>query len=150
MAGVGKPNYNLSVESVLYLTEAPEPHYTVCHKACKEGWFIYEVVAQGQVNTSSCWDEYWTEFPCEIVRVVGNARGIARAGRASRTEDEMREEQAIRDRIVALKALTPEEAVAVLEEYNCNSINDIIRTCQTMLAYRNAKTSKAPRYRFFP
>ena len=40
------------------------------------------------------------------------------------------------------------EAAIVLEEYDCASINNIIKTCQTMLKYRNAKTSKAPRYRF--
>lgn len=60
----------------VYMTQSPEPHYTIYESAIKDNWFVYEVVPLDKVCLGGCWDEAITN-QAEVVRRVGNARGIA-------------------------------------------------------------------------
>lgn len=60
----------------IFMTESPEPHYTIYEKAIKENWFVYEVVPLNKVVIGKCWDEAITT-QAQVIRRVGNARGIA-------------------------------------------------------------------------
>jgi hypothetical protein len=71
-----KKNYQRSI-SLIYLTTAPEPHYTVSERACEEGWHIYEVQIVGRWALGTMWDEIIAES-ARVVRYVGTARGISK------------------------------------------------------------------------
>jgi hypothetical protein len=75
---IDKNNFNFSENGTIYLTSEPRPHYTVFDNAMEENWYIYEVLPTGKVFYSRMWQEYVTFKPCEIIKVVGSARGLGR------------------------------------------------------------------------
>ena len=62
---------------VVFMTESDIPHYTIFERAVKENWFVYQVKPLRKVKIGTCWDEAGCEL-VEVVKKVGNARGIAR------------------------------------------------------------------------
>lgn len=68
---------------IVFVTSSERPHYTIAQRAREEGWHVYEVQPIGRVNIGRCYDEGWTER-VEVIRYVGNARGIGRNGRFSK------------------------------------------------------------------
>lgn len=66
-----------SHDTLVFMTGAQMPHYTIHREATRENWFVYRVRPLYKVNQGHCWDEAWTVM-AEIVRCVGTARGIDR------------------------------------------------------------------------
>lgn len=62
---------------VVFLTTSEVPHYTIFEDALKENWFVYEVEIIGKHWYEPVWDEVTCE-QAQIVRFVGNAKGISR------------------------------------------------------------------------
>jgi len=71
-----KRNFRSSFDAV-FMTNDPNPHSTVIGMAVLEGWVVYEVEPIGEVFIGF-WDDYISSHPVRVVRVVGNARGIAK------------------------------------------------------------------------
>ena len=62
--------------NVVYLTNSPIPHKSIMEMAYKDGWHIYEVKPIGKVKMGEF--EEFTTLQAEVVKYVGNARGLAR------------------------------------------------------------------------
>jgi hypothetical protein len=139
-----KANFNFSCAEYIYLTEAPEPHYTVADRANEEGWYVYEVVPTGKVYVGICWDEWFTKMPCIIKKRIGNARGISKSGKPSKTSGEKSMEEWYKEKLQKAKeALKSEEARKEFEEYWEKTPESVIKEIQAKLKYKNPKTSKA-------
>ena len=77
---------------LVFLVDRPVFHYTLehdrkakdVHGEAKEQsvvlpgrggtLYLYEVQPLGKVRYASCWDEYWTEKPCRVVRHIKSQR----------------------------------------------------------------------------
>lgn len=60
----------------IFLTQDPNPHYTILKTAVKDNWSVYEVRPVTKVGLGRCWDEAIC-VQVEVVKRVGSARGIA-------------------------------------------------------------------------
>jgi hypothetical protein len=70
-----KPNFDHCGEWV-FLTTSPYPHYTIAEQAVKDGWIVYKVRPLSKLY-QGMWDDLITK-EAEVVRIVGNVRGIAK------------------------------------------------------------------------
>ena len=61
----------------IYLTTAPEAHYSILECAWEENWNVYEVLPIGEVKFSWGWDEIIVR-EAMVLRFVGSTRGICR------------------------------------------------------------------------
>lgn len=59
----------------VYLTDSPEPHFTILERALADNWDVYEVMPLTKVNEGHWGDAYTIQV--EIVKRVGSARGIS-------------------------------------------------------------------------
>lgn len=139
-------NFRSSRQGFIYLTEKPEAHYTVAPKAFAENWYVYEVRPEfpKSVKYSSCWEEWITDKPCIVVKRLGSARGISKAGRPSKKESQKENDEWLKERIKEAKdVLKCEEKRAEWDEWWNIEPGKQIQQKQNELKFKNAKTSKA-------
>lgn len=138
-------NFRSSQKGLIYLTEKPEAHYTVAQKAFDENWHVYEVRPEfpKSVKYSSYWDEWVTDKPCIVVKRLGSARGISKAGRPPKKESQKEREEWLRERIKEAKdALKFEDKRTEWDDFWDIEPEKQIKEKQNELRFKNAKTSK--------
>ena len=69
----------------VFITSKEKPHFTIAERAVEEGWHIYEVQPIGSIIMGRCWQEGLVGR-AEIIKYIGNARGIGKDGKASKYE----------------------------------------------------------------
>lgn len=140
------PNFNFSEASLIYLTEKPIPHYTVAERANRENWNIYEVrpINPKSVWFQSMWDEWVTDRECVVVKLVGSARGISKAGQPPRNNREKEHEEWLRKELEkAQEALRDPDKRKEWEEHRYYSPEESIEIYREKIKYKNALWSKA-------
>lgn len=135
-------NYFFSSNGILYMTSGKQPHYTVAERAMREKWNIYEVKPTGDIWYGSCWDEYYTDKPCVIIKRIGNAAGLARTGYK---KDDKENTDWYKERIqLAKAALKSEEGLAAWREiYEEEEPKKMIEKWRAKINYGQHKVSKA-------
>jgi hypothetical protein len=139
-------NYNSSQSKYIYLTPSPKPHYTIADKAIAENWNVYKVVLTNPKRIwVGMWDDYITDRPCVVEKLVGSARGISKAGRPSKNNRELENEQWYKDKLKEAKeALTSDELRKQFEEFWDTTVEERIKELQNKIKYKNYEHSMVP------
>lgn len=71
----------------IFMTQDPNPHYTILTKATIENWNVYEVRPISKVHLGKCWDELVCN-QVEVIKRIGSARGISKNSKPNFKEKE--------------------------------------------------------------
>ena len=146
-----KSNFQFSQSEYIYLTESPVPHYTIVDKANAENWNVYEVLPTNpkRVWIGKCWDEWFTDRPCVVQKLVGSARGLSKAGKPSKKPGNSQEQWHREKLQKAKEALNDETLRKEFEEFWNKTPEAMIKEMEALIKYKNPDTSKAL-YKFYP